>query len=79
MASTILASLVGVAVAGSFLSNAYWGMVWVPLALGVALIREDGMERRQRLQARNIAMGTTAANRDSGTFGRAPRVVTVRR
>lgn len=48
MASTILASIVGVAVAGSFLSNAYWAMVWAPLGLGVALIRLEALDRRSR-------------------------------
>jgi len=48
MASTILASLVGVAVAGSFLSNAYWAMVWAPLAMGVALMRLDAAQRAAR-------------------------------
>jgi O-antigen ligase len=45
MASALLMSLVGVAVAGSFLSNAYWSMVWAPLAIGVALMRLDAVNR----------------------------------
>jgi len=48
MASTLLTSLVGVAVAGSFLSNAYWSMVWAPLAMGVALMRLDAAHRAAR-------------------------------
>ena len=79
MASTILASVVGVAAAGSFLSNSYWGMVWIPLGLGVALIRLDGLELRRRRGAMNVAMNTAAPNGGAGSFGRAPRVVTVRR
>ena len=51
MASTILATIIGVAVPGSFLSNAYWPMVWLPLALGIALARLDDEESRSRRQA----------------------------
>jgi len=49
MASALLTSLVGLAVAGSFLSNAYWAMVWAPLGIGVALIRLDREHRATRM------------------------------
>jgi len=48
IASALLTSLVGVAVAGSFLSNAYLAMVWVPIAIGVALIRLDAEQQAAR-------------------------------
>ncbi|TVP44900.1 MAG: hypothetical protein EA350_10550 [Gemmatimonadales bacterium] len=48
MASSLLTSLIGIAAAGSFLSNAYWAMVWAPLAVGVALMRLDAEHRAAR-------------------------------
>ncbi|CAN5738208.1 hypothetical protein BH23GEM11_BH23GEM11_05330 [soil metagenome] len=63
MASTLLTSLVGVAVAGSFLSNAYWSMVWAPLAMGVALMRLDAAHRAARRSEAAVYQATTPPRR----------------
>ncbi len=65
-ASAIIGSILALMVSGTFLSNAYWAMVWGPVALALGLLKV------MRFQGIDV-VGGKARTRPVTTTGHAPR------